>query len=55
MYGWVLQHIKEESSIKNIATNISIASKAKPAFSINRNMLLGFKSQSQQANDNAEN
>lgn len=53
VYGWVLQHIKEESSIKNIATNI--AAKGKVAFNINKNMVLNIKSQTQQAAaDNAE-
>lgn len=54
VYSWVLQHIKEESSIKNIATNI--ATKGKVAFNINKNMVLNIKSQSQQAAaENAEN
>lgn len=50
----MLQHIKEESSIKNIATNI--ATKGKVTFNINKNMVLNIKSHSQQAAaENAEN
>lgn len=44
VFNWVLASIKEESSIKNIATNI--ITKNKPQFNINKNMVLNLKSQS---------
>jgi len=40
VYGWLLAHIKEESSIKNIAT---IATNKGNAF--NKNLSFNFKSQ----------
>lgn len=53
VFNWVLASIKEESSIKNIATNI--ITKNKPQFNINKNMVLNLKNQSMepsQSNDN---
>jgi DNA mismatch repair ATPase MutL len=41
VYEWLLNHIKEESSIKNISTISS--DKGNP---FNKNMILNFKSQS---------
>lgn len=41
IYKFILEHIKEESSIKNMASNI--VSKGKIDFSINRDMIFGAK------------
>ena len=43
VYKWILEHIKEESSIKNIATNIS--TKGSNPFNATKNTVLNFKSQ----------
>ena len=55
IYNWVLQQIKEESSIKNIATNI--VTKGKIPFNVNRNMLLNLRPSqpSQNINENNRN
>ena len=47
---WLLSCIKEESSIKNIATNI--ISKGKMAFNVNKNMVLNLKNQTNQSQGN---
>ena len=50
IYLWTLQHIKEESSIKNIATNI--VSKGKMPFNINKNMVFNINNQTLKLNNN---
>jgi hypothetical protein len=47
-----LASIKEESSIKNIATNI--VTKGKVPFNVNKNMILNIKNQGSQPPENTE-
>lgn len=49
IYRWTLEHIKEESSIKNITTNVT---KSKLNFNINTSML--NKAQNTQYNYNTQ-